>query len=324
MALLVYYDNGVEYSYVVGPEPVVVGRANECAIRTVDGRVSRNHARFFLDQAGTLYVEDLGSSNGVYVGSQKVQQSPVRLNELVGIGGLTFRLVSHGAIAAQMPPPNPSWQPVDTQPAAYGATQAYQPYGDPYGQQVPGAAPYQPASPYQTQPQVGAPYQPVPTQPPGAPYQPVGAPYQPVPTQPPGAPYQPPGAPYQPYQQVPAAQPPPQAPPAQDMSSSVQIDWNADVDVEKKARLSAEASVDLERKARLTAEENVDVERKARLTAEANVDLERNGRMAAQSERDAAEAKVAELNETIRRLVEDLAATKMELESAKTELGKKK
>jgi hypothetical protein len=226
MALLVYWDNGVESSYIVGSEPVIVGRATECAIRTADGRVSRNHARFYLDQMGTLYVEDLGSSNGVYVGTQRVQHSAVPLNELVVIGGLTFRLVPYGAHAPQ-PPPVMSWPQPDTQPVAlvphasahgdaYGATAAYQPYPAAY----PAAYPAPHAAP------------PMPQQPP----QQQAAP--PV--------YQPP---QQPPQQLPHAPAPnPAAPPSRaktpSESPSVQIDWNADVDVERKARLAAETERD--------------------------------------------------------------------------------
>lgn len=93
MATLIYTDaDGVERSFMVGAEPVVVGRVPECHIRSNDPRVSRNHARFIADHAGNLYIEDLGSSNGVYVGAQRVQSSMVPFGELVVVGSLLFRL----------------------------------------------------------------------------------------------------------------------------------------------------------------------------------------------------------------------------------------
>jgi FHA domain len=124
MVTLVYADaDGVERSFTVGPEPVVVGRATECAIRSSDPRVSRNHARFYIDQASTLYIEDLGSSNGVYIGQNKISHSVVPLNEIVLVGSLTFRLVP----AAEMAPVEPQqWAQPATQPAAH---QYQQPYG---------------------------------------------------------------------------------------------------------------------------------------------------------------------------------------------------
>ncbi|HEY5946962.1 MAG TPA: FHA domain-containing protein, partial [Kofleriaceae bacterium] len=102
MATLVYTDvDGVDRSFSLGHEPVMVGRAADCAIRSEDPRVSRMHARFYIDQ-GQLWVEDLGSSNGIYVGPQKVQRAPVPIGEIVLIGSLMIRLLP---ASGTMPPP---------------------------------------------------------------------------------------------------------------------------------------------------------------------------------------------------------------------------
>src|SRR5499426_2928700 len=93
MATLVYTDvDGVDRSFSLGGEPVVVGRAADCAIRSEDPRVSRMHARFYID-SGQLWVEDLGSSNGIYVGAQKVMRAPVPTGEIIVIGSLMLRLL---------------------------------------------------------------------------------------------------------------------------------------------------------------------------------------------------------------------------------------
>ena len=102
MATLVYSDaNGVDRSFALGAEPVTVGRSSECSIRSDDPRVSRVHARFYLDN-GSLWVEDLGSSNGIYVGPNKVSRSPVPIGEIVLVGSLMIRLVPE---SGTMPPP---------------------------------------------------------------------------------------------------------------------------------------------------------------------------------------------------------------------------
>src|SRR6185369_14987943 len=62
---------------------------------------SRMHARFFIDK-GALWVEDLGSSNGIYVGPQKIQRAPVPVGEIVLIGSLMIRLMP---ASGTMPPP---------------------------------------------------------------------------------------------------------------------------------------------------------------------------------------------------------------------------
>jgi len=102
MATLVYSDSdGRDRSFALGAEPVTVGRAPECTIRSEDPRVSRMHARFFLDQGG-LWIEDLGSTHGIYVGPNKVQRAPVPPGEVVLIGSLLIRLVPQ---SGTMPPP---------------------------------------------------------------------------------------------------------------------------------------------------------------------------------------------------------------------------
>ena len=82
---------GADRSFALGAEPILVGRAPECAIRSNDPRVSRTHARFFVEQ-GALWVEDLGSQNGVFLGAQKVSRAQVPIGELVLVGSLMIRL----------------------------------------------------------------------------------------------------------------------------------------------------------------------------------------------------------------------------------------
>jgi chromosome segregation ATPase len=102
MATLVYSDaDGVDRSFALGVDPVLVGRAPECAIRSEDPRVSRQHARFYVD-GGALWIEDLGSQNGIYVGPNKVQRAPVPTGEIILVGSLIIRLLP---ASGTLPPP---------------------------------------------------------------------------------------------------------------------------------------------------------------------------------------------------------------------------
>src|SRR5215475_8865281 len=102
MATLVYSDvDGVDRSFALGPEPVTVGRSAECAIRSNDPRVSRVHARFYIEQ-GALWVEDLGSSNGIFGGPNWVQRAPVPTGEIILVGSLLIRLLP---ASGTLPPP---------------------------------------------------------------------------------------------------------------------------------------------------------------------------------------------------------------------------
>lgn len=71
--------------------PVVVGRTGELDMVLSDDLVSRRHARFLL-QGGQLHVEDLGSTNGVFVNGQRVKQATLSLGDRVLIGASILRV----------------------------------------------------------------------------------------------------------------------------------------------------------------------------------------------------------------------------------------
>ena len=73
--------------FILGSE-ATVGRAKGCSIVLDEQYVSQVHARFFI-RGDTLFVEDLGSTNGTWVnGTRAVGQMPVRVGEHVQIGNL--------------------------------------------------------------------------------------------------------------------------------------------------------------------------------------------------------------------------------------------
>lgn len=74
-------------------QPLVVGRSKECEIPIDDGKLSRRHARFFL-QEGSPAVLDLGSSNGTFVNGKKISEGPCFLHpgDEIRMGASHFRL----------------------------------------------------------------------------------------------------------------------------------------------------------------------------------------------------------------------------------------
>lgn len=92
MPKLIYHEaDGVEKVLPLGAEPVLVGRSTECQLQTQDALVSRRHARIYWD--GNYWIEDLGSSNGVFLGSERVQKVPFRPGDTVTCGKLVLRLL---------------------------------------------------------------------------------------------------------------------------------------------------------------------------------------------------------------------------------------
>ncbi len=205
MPKLIYHDSdGVDKSFNLTSEPVLIGRATECQLQTQDAMVSRRHARIVWD--GGYWVEDLGSSNGVYVGHEKVQRAPFRPGDIVTCGSLVVRMIPDTA--------RPSTTSLPPQAGLHGAsTGPAQVIASPV---MPAAAP--PPRTAALEPQS---YQP-----------PVQPAFQPAPA------YQPPVQPaYQPPVQ-PAFQPPAPAyqPPAQVISGP-------DLSTERKRREEAEAAL---------------------------------------------------------------------------------
>jgi len=73
-------------SVPLGDEPILLGRGTDAAIRLDDDYVSTRHARFATN-GEQWFVEDLGSTNGTYVGSQRVSTPvPVGIGTQVRLG----------------------------------------------------------------------------------------------------------------------------------------------------------------------------------------------------------------------------------------------
>ena len=72
--------------------PVLIGRGTDAAIRLDDDYVSTRHARI-ASSADQWFVEDLGSTNGTYVGSARITQpTTITLGTQVRIGKTILEL----------------------------------------------------------------------------------------------------------------------------------------------------------------------------------------------------------------------------------------
>ena len=104
--------------------PFRIGRAADCEVSLQDQYVSRVHARGFQD-AGQWWLEDLNSSNGLFVNGQRVAKALLADGSIVrlGVEGLDLRFTEE----RPAPPPPP---PIPPQPkAASGPVNAERYFG---------------------------------------------------------------------------------------------------------------------------------------------------------------------------------------------------
>jgi len=70
----------------LGGSPVLIGRAAGCTLVLDDDYSSSRHARIYPDN-GQWYVEDLGSTNGTFVGRERVTDPvPVGIGSQIKVG----------------------------------------------------------------------------------------------------------------------------------------------------------------------------------------------------------------------------------------------
>jgi len=99
--LLVYHRDGVETAALTAGPGLIVGRQAPADVIVRDVSLSRRHARFSLVE-GEVFVEDLGSLNGLQVGGRRVLRSAVNEGEAVLLGGVTAAI--HVLAGAEAPP----------------------------------------------------------------------------------------------------------------------------------------------------------------------------------------------------------------------------
>ena len=74
-------------------ETTTIGRGSDNSISLADPTISRNHAKVsFLD--GSWVIEDLGSSNGITFGDERVDNMVLKPGDNFKIGGVTFQFIA--------------------------------------------------------------------------------------------------------------------------------------------------------------------------------------------------------------------------------------
>jgi predicted RNase H-like nuclease (RuvC/YqgF family) len=83
-------------TYPLNESAMTIGRSSQCDIQIFTQFVSREHARLLITRTGVV-IEDLGSTNGVFVNSVRIDRQPLNHGDLVTIGETQFRFIESSA-----------------------------------------------------------------------------------------------------------------------------------------------------------------------------------------------------------------------------------
>jgi chromosome segregation ATPase len=78
--------------YALSKKTMTIGRSSRCDVQILTHFVSREHARLTIAGSAVL-IEDLGSTNGVFVNAVRIERHELRHSDLVTIGETQFRFL---------------------------------------------------------------------------------------------------------------------------------------------------------------------------------------------------------------------------------------
>ncbi|MEP6938304.1 MAG: GGDEF domain-containing protein [Rudaea sp.] len=81
-------------------EPVVIGRAGECAISLQHPSVSRRHCRISLED-GRYHIEDLGSTNRTFLNGEAITRADLRDGDQIGVGQNALKFFVGASVEAR-------------------------------------------------------------------------------------------------------------------------------------------------------------------------------------------------------------------------------
>jgi len=94
MASVTLTISGHGKTWQIGPKPsgTIIGRSSRCDVMLDSKDISREHARILQDPFGRWIVEDLGSSNGVFINGKRIDRRAVLPGEPIIIGSFSLSI----------------------------------------------------------------------------------------------------------------------------------------------------------------------------------------------------------------------------------------
>jgi diguanylate cyclase (GGDEF)-like protein len=91
---------GMGTRYILGDNPMVIGRGNDCDIRINDHSVSRRHARI-QPAADGYYAVDLQSTNGTFVNDMQASICKLKDGDYLRVGNCIYRFLAGGNVESE-------------------------------------------------------------------------------------------------------------------------------------------------------------------------------------------------------------------------------
>ncbi len=91
---------GMGTRFLLGDDPVVIGRGNDCDICIADHSVSRRHARIQAAADG-YYAVDLQSTNGTFVNDLQTSFCKLKDGDYLRVGNCIYRFLAGGNVEAE-------------------------------------------------------------------------------------------------------------------------------------------------------------------------------------------------------------------------------
>ena len=102
VSLVMFKSDGTRRDFPLAKRRVVVGRKANCDLRIPLTSVSRQHCQITLEDE-KIEVKDLGSSNGTYHNSIRIQEATLSAGDELVVGPVVFTLVVDGQPAQIKP-----------------------------------------------------------------------------------------------------------------------------------------------------------------------------------------------------------------------------
>lgn len=73
-------------------DQIVIGRSGSCDFKVSDSKISAQHCQIKVTPKGEVLFEDLGSTNGSFLNNSRINQTMIKINDIMRIGNTLIKI----------------------------------------------------------------------------------------------------------------------------------------------------------------------------------------------------------------------------------------